>query len=331
MTDRPKDKYRFDLWPWLRKQQRQHDVDFTFILGDLTDKKDKHSAKLVNAIVEGLQHLIPPVYVLQGNHDYVDPANPFFKFLSGLEGISFITTPMLLKIAGIHFLCVPHQWDGWPDFNWLEGRPDYILIHQCIEGAIAESGARLNGLETATIERLRAKRILAGDIHRPQDVGAVAYVGAPYHVRFGDDFQPRCVLLDTKHDLLDDIHFEAPAKRSLTIREVGEIDGQVKQGDHVKITVDLTREEAFEWQRVKKAVLDECRRLDLEVYGVEMKVQKAKERRRASAKEIASKDPKVVFEEFTVVEKVSAPFKREGALLLEEGNADQLRHAGQER
>ena len=69
LSDRARDSHRFGLFPWLKKQQQKNKVDATFLLGDLTQEKDRHSSALVNRIVEELLTLTPPVYVLRGNHD----------------------------------------------------------------------------------------------------------------------------------------------------------------------------------------------------------------------------------------------------------------------
>ena len=50
LTDQPKDAYRFGIFKWIKKQIEKHQPEYTVILGDLTDKKDKHSAGLVNRI-----------------------------------------------------------------------------------------------------------------------------------------------------------------------------------------------------------------------------------------------------------------------------------------
>src|SRR6185369_7805029 len=94
-SDRAQDAHRFGLFNWLLRQQQRHSVDATFILGDITERKDNHSATLVNRIVEGLTQLTPPVYVLMGNHDFIDPTSPYFKFISNIPGLKFVTQPRL--------------------------------------------------------------------------------------------------------------------------------------------------------------------------------------------------------------------------------------------
>ena len=92
LTDKPRDAYRFGIFEWIAKQQAKYKPEATFIMGDLCDAKDRHSAALVNRLVDELGTL-NEVYILMGNHDYIDHNTPFFKFLSKLEGVHFVTKP----------------------------------------------------------------------------------------------------------------------------------------------------------------------------------------------------------------------------------------------
>src|SRR5215831_509799 len=111
LSDRARDRYRFGLFKWLVKKQRKYNVDATFILGDVTDRKDNHSAALVNEIIDNLILLKPPVYILKGNHDFIDPDTPYFRFLSRLDGIKFISEPTRLPDWGWGAAMIPHQPD----------------------------------------------------------------------------------------------------------------------------------------------------------------------------------------------------------------------------
>src|SRR5882672_7996340 len=186
LSDRPRDSYRFGLFKWLARQQQLNRADATFILGDITERKDNHPSTLVNRIVDELIGLKPPVYILKGNHDFIDPDNPYFRFLNCIDGVYFITTPTTLH----GFTMIPHCRDQ-TEFNAacdLIKPQTGVLIHQTLNGAKAESGARLAGLQATPIEAKHPLGCWAGDVHRPQRHGLVTYVGAPYTVRFGDDF-----------------------------------------------------------------------------------------------------------------------------------------------
>jgi DNA repair exonuclease SbcCD nuclease subunit len=317
LTDKPKDSYRFGLFPWLEKMHRKYDVEATFILGDLTDYKDKHSAKLVNGITDALAKLPPPVYILEGNHDYIDIDNPFFGFLDMIEGITFITAPQVIRLGdGVPCLMIPHQAKFWPDLTVFRGAAEFIFIHQCIEGAIAESGARLSGLSPAPVAELGARRILAGDIHRPQLVGPVEYIGAPYTIKFGDDFVPRCVLLDVDKDQIKNLEFPTLQKRLCKIRDISELEQLCNPGDQVKIIYEMTREEYPDWPNYKRMILELCKKLELEVYGVDMTVARKKERKRLTARTVQLEPPTDTLKHFCDAESLSSRVRKEGERLL---------------
>lgn len=313
---RQQDEYRFGLFPWMAKQQKKYDVTGTFILGDLTDAKDRHPAKLVNRLIDGLLKLKPPIYVLKGNHDYSDPNNPYFDFLNRIDGLTFITEPR--RIGRI--LLLPHTSVPWPDLSEFKG-VDYVMLHQCVEGAIAESGKRLTGFSTARIEALKPKLVLAGDIHRPQLAGVVRYVGPPYNIRFGENYDPRVILLDERRNKLSNLHFDCPRKWSLRIHDYEDVlnNDQLLEGDQVKIVMELPREYIFEWANHKHLILDACKTKKLQVFGVEMQIENSVKRVRLESKtaEAAKRSPKETFEDFCKRENLARAVQQTGLELLE--------------
>jgi len=325
LTDKPRDAYRFGLFPWLRKQQEEHNVEATFILGDLTEAKDRHSAQLVNQAVDGLCQLLPPVYVDRGNHDYIDPKNPFFKFINRMEGLRLITVPRVIKLSNVSCLVLPHvhaveEWGPLEDR--FGGKVDYVFIHQTVEGAISEAGGhRLSGFPTEPLERLGGV-IYSGDIHRPQEVGPVTYVGSPYHVRFGDDFRPRVLLIDPHHSVKE-LRFGAPSKWHLAIRDIDELAQHkgLRAGDQVKITLELSKEEVTDWSNLRRKITDVCRSKNLQVYGIVLKVKKAAVHRFRLEDEITDtgmvRDPREIVEAFCKSEGLGKAVKAAGIEILE--------------
>src|SRR6266436_2974897 len=193
LSDNPRDAYRFELFTWLRQQQETYKTDAIMILGDLTTEKNNHSAELVNKIVGGLRLLNPPILILKGNHDYIREDLPFFKFLNSIEGITFCTDPSYIEEYNIYM--VPHQTSQAAfDTAFLKAPQGCLLtMHATITGAISETGARLTGL---TVPPNKARALYAGDIHKPQKNGQVTYIGAPFHIRHGDQYEPRVLLLN---------------------------------------------------------------------------------------------------------------------------------------
>lgn len=311
-TDAPRDAYRFSIFAWLERQQAKYNVDATFILGDLTDRKDHHSSVLVNRITDGLIGLKPPVHILKGNHDYVDPANPFFGFLGLVDGIDFIVEPTWFgSVAMIPHYGTQDEFDracaGLVDF------PGVVMLHGCFAGAIGESGRHLSGLSLALVEKAKPKAIYAGDIHKPQRVGPLTYVGAPYHVRFGDDYIPRVLLVDDGKER--DLHFPAPRKLLLEVSDISSLPGSASAaGDQVKIKVRLRREEATHWARHRQMVLDACKEHGLEVHGISLIVDAAPQRQVPAGKRRTNKE---ILEAYCKAEDLPDTLAASGAKLLD--------------
>lgn len=316
LTDQARDAYRFDIFPWLAQQQQRFNVDATFILGDITDQKDNHSSALVNCLIDELTGLRPPVYILKGNHDFIDPNNPFFRFLNCIEGAHFIVEPTLIDGVAM----IPHQQDQ-ASFDRACGiippKAPGVMVHATFNGALAETGARLTGLQATPIEAMKPLGTWAGDVHRPQRSGIVTYVGAPYHVRFGDTFTPRVLLV--KNGVEQNLYFPAPHKWALTVRDAVEITSNedLRAGDQVKVTVELAKEEVVEWAKNRAAVVQACKEMQLEVYGIELKV-KARRRERVKLGQGAPKNPFDVLNAFCANENLPTNIKKAGVDLLKE-------------
>lgn len=319
LTDRSQDDYRFGVFDWIKRRQEKHPVAATFLAGDITDAKDRHSATLVNKIVAGLLKLKPPVYIDMGNHDYRDSKNPFFKFLGHINGIHFVTEPWVVS-EGKRMAIIPHYrtQDEFNDavHNCQASAPDSFLVHQTFEGAIAESGVRLSGLSASLIESCKPPLgVYAGDVHRPQTQGQVTYIGCPYQVRFGDDFEPRMIWV-SKDGTEAYPWFQAPRKWSLTIRDAVDLSkrNDLLEGDQIKLLVEVTREETVEWKAIRQRILDTCREMKLDVYGVKLEV-KTNERTNRIHADSDQSNPDTL-EQFCKAENISKRIKTIGRKII---------------
>lgn len=246
LTDTPRDMYRHDFQDRLRQIIKARKVERLFILGDLTEKFDNHGSWLVNTIVDHVFNLasLCNVTIVKGNHDQSNPDNPFFKFLSYLPCVDFIIHPEWVD----DWLILPHTSNPKRDWAGVDmsgaGR---ILAHATFEGALAEGGFKLDGVPLSLLPR--GAKVISGDVHTPQQLGPVTYVGAPYTVDFGDDYKPRVLVVDNdklisiptggvQKRLLDLPGWNSPMMKQLPpgVRGWG-------QGDIVKVRVKLTRED----------------------------------------------------------------------------------------
>ena len=282
LTEKQEDQYRFNIFPWLvARYSRSSSVRAVFLLGDLTDRKDNHSAWFVNKVVSCLRDLAGhfDVFILKGNHDFADPNSPFFEFVNhvAIDRVSFYTSP--IKISKIYnggrqfrFLMLPHTKnpdEDWKDLEFVKS--DAIFMHQTFKGAKAENGMALDGLSPKRFEKYRAK-IFSGDIHVPQKVGPITYIGSPYHIHFGDKFKPRVLIADTDFNTTEE-YYPAPRKHTVEVRDPTELKTlkTLREGDWIKVRVLLRRSEFVDWPKYRDAVRKVCEGLGLDLCGTELR------------------------------------------------------------
>ena len=258
LTANPRDEYRWGLFKWLVDVIVKEEVKTLLLLGDLTDAKDYHPSSLTNRLVDAvavLSWLGVDIWILMGNHDYLRKGHAYFAFLKHLPGVRFVTEPTEITDEGKGPLAMmlPHTKD--PTADWA-GRDhthyDLLFMHQTVSGAIASNGQAMKG---ELLPWLQARKVWSGDIHVPQVIGAVEYVGSPYHVHFGDSFAPRCVLLD-RRGRSSDLRYPTLSRHMLRFVPGDESAIQhVRPGDQVKAIVELAPSERHEWRRVQREVL----------------------------------------------------------------------------
>lgn len=190
LTDRQKDAYRWRIFPWLQSLILNHHIDRFICLGDITEAKDYHSSVLTNQIADALIDLkmnLEDMIIVPGNHDASDPDHPFFEFIK-YSKITWISKPTVISDE----LFLPHTRNYQNDWKHFKGKYARAFCHNTFQGAKNEFGRLMDGIPTSAIPC----PIYTGDIHAPQKVDNVTFVGAPYHVRFGDKYTPRVIILD---------------------------------------------------------------------------------------------------------------------------------------
>jgi hypothetical protein len=258
------------------------------ILGDLTDAKDYHPAELPNRIVKTLLDLhfdvtrrteLPfEVLILMGNHDYLKGGRAYFEFLNALPGVRFITKPhedMVEGRGGALFL--PHSRNPAKDWAGMDfSHFPMLFLHQTIKGARASNGEEMEG--EALPDLSQAGKVYSGDIHVPQQIGPIEYVGSPYHVRYGDNFTPRCVLLDRRgqpHDL----HFKSPRRVSAKVRSLRELRRlQVEEGDSISLTILMSEAERPEWPTLRRGAADWFKERGVDLHSIKLEVERSEKR-----------------------------------------------------
>jgi hypothetical protein len=288
MTDKPIERYRHDfMGGWLVNHARKVKPDGIVILGDLTEEKDRHSAGLVNAVAEHLDELasIAPTLTLMGNHDYATEDVPFFDFVRRIPSIDFIRHPtyghdLAPKFAKVFsgLLFLPHTRDHKRDWAGLDfDDVDMVLAHNTFEGANSEHGHRLSGIPEAALE---GAPTLAGDVHTPQTVGGVTYLGAPYTIDFGDAYKARIAHYDRgklKYIPVDGL----PQKRLVTLPANAELLDHKQEfgpGDIIRVRIPVDNMDG--WRERCAGVREDAAELEVSVERIEPIIEAKAQRKR---------------------------------------------------
>lgn len=249
----PRDSYRDDVFQRIETIMVKHKAERLLLLGDLTEEKDRHSADLVNWVFEQLYDLSQKyqVFVLRGNHDGFDPTLPFFAFIGKLPNVKWINQPKSIQLDGLgKCLFLPHTHNHKKDWKDVKlDKADWIFCHNSFEGAQSESGSILKGIKTDVFPPWA--KVISGDIHVPQVIDCVTYVGAPHTIDFGDKYKPRVLLLEG--DTKTSISIPGPQKVVLTLKS-GDMseDQPVHKGDVLKIIIKLKADDYAHWPQIQK-------------------------------------------------------------------------------
>ena len=328
LNTNPRDRYRHEFQKQLNTLARQFDVEGIIILGDLTDDADWHPAVLVNQIVEYLYHLSKhcPVIIPMGNHDYTSLAGsdtPYFSFVSRLQRVFWIGSPratphpkdpMSNVVRGLgNVLWLPHTPNytrDWAEINLKEDW-DWIFTHNTFTGA-RDHGHVLEGIPTDVFKP--KARVISGDVHVPQTIGPVTYCGAPYLVKFGDDYTPRLLLLE--NDRMRSVTCTGPQKRLVSlIYKKAPKRVPANRGDIVKIEVLLEPDEVARWSEIKDHIRSLAEEQGLHVYLIQPVVN-TPERRMSKRVTQSPKSDKELVEAYARANKLDAPTLKVGLELL---------------
>ncbi len=221
------------------------------------------------------------VFIIKGNHDGIDPRVPYFRFLNHVPWIRVFTEPTALTYVDKRVVVLPHTRDFVNDWGDVDlDSAQFILMHATVAGARSESGVGLESELTADLFAGLRGKILAGDVHVPQRVGKVEYVGAPYPVRFGDSFTGRAIAFPLGKRV--DVPLPNIQKAKLTLTHASEIKEQgksLRQGDMLKVELALRESELGEWQEQKQLILRWCQKRGVVLAGVSLSRKEVKKMR----------------------------------------------------
>lgn len=277
LSAKARDVYRFEVMATVAELLEKHKPQHLIILGDLTEEKDYHPAPLVNDVVDIIHGFSQfcQVLVLRGNHDYTRDDFPFFRFLRRLKNVRWINTVSRIDLGKADCLFLPHTRDYKKD--WAQTPPveelEFIFAHNTFEGATTEHGKKLSGIPTDIFDD-EDLPIISGDIHTPQTLGPVTYVGAPFTVDFGDAYDPRALMIDWhahRDYTFTSIPLPGPQKRLLEFDTsvIGHMEREFNEGDIIKARVKLLPKEQDKWFSIRDKVKKELTELGAVVHLVQ--------------------------------------------------------------
>ena len=263
-SDNHRDAYRHEFVGWLSGCLEEHKPEALFLLGDLTEAKDEHQAWLTNTVVGHIARLASycPVIIIRGNHDAVNPDWPFFRFVDEIDNVFWINQPSdsvkgalsAISLGIGRYLCLPHTTDherDWAEFKNL-AKYTWIFTHNTFSGADYGRGQLAKGIPLSVIPS-NSVQVVSGDVHVPQKVGPVTYVGAPYTIDFGDDYKPRVALI--KGDKMAFIPTQGAQKRLVEVSSLADLKKvKLAKGDIVKVRVNLATEDRTKWPEMQTAI-----------------------------------------------------------------------------
>jgi hypothetical protein len=282
LTTHPLDYYKWNIFEKLMEEITLQGIKIVNILGDLTEKKDNHSALLVNKLCSYLEVLlssgVEQIRILKGNHDFVNEEIPFFEFLNVSPQIQFITTPT--RIDNEFFYPYTTEYD-LPKYADEINKCEYLYMHTQLKGIKLDNGKVLEeGLTKEDFSCIKVKDIFSGHLHyfsghlenRP-----VRYLGSPYPVYFGDGCNYGSIVI-----LPSNFHWnyvEAIARYNESFKTLENFEEWLEIAtiakDQLKVTFELDRTDYDKWPDMKKEVKELCKNRKLELISLTLKPTKS--------------------------------------------------------
>ena len=262
-TWEPKHKYRLKLIEQIEQVLKAHEqsgdpIDEIWLLGDLADHKDNHGALLVNFLIEGFFRWLEYVHrirIIRGNHDGIGETG-FWKFTNLYDNIAYYDDIYETNIDGHDYLFLPHTRN--PDETWSKVvvKDKVCIVHATVRNSVTESGFKLTEADLEAEYFAESLITFSGDIHQPQTVGKVIYVGSPYNTRFGDKFDGGYIIFDTKTLKWERHLLDFPRLRMVDVSDIKSLEKELatfKKGDHVKVRIHLSHEQdnLNEWKEIQ--------------------------------------------------------------------------------
>lgn len=323
-TDNPIEEYRWDIWAKIRELCVSNKISTLVHLGDLSDRKDRHSSNFLNRLADELasfSSLGVSVYIILGNHDEPIAGTPYWKVLSHIPGVEYVTSPR--ELADGKVLLLPfskNPLEEWKDLNLASRKA--LFMHQTIAGVEVERGHVIDKTPNPMPIIPRGVAAFSGDIHRPQKVSGIQYIGTPYPVRMGEDW-PGQVAIIQNDDFLNPKILVLPSIRRaiLTVSSIKDlpVDGSFKSGDQVRIRYQLRSDEVSSWGTAERECYSWAERTGCSLLSCEATLVEVKQDSQGVSEQLASLEilpPSEIVQMFVKENKLSDETAQVGLDLL---------------
>ena len=266
LTDNINDEYRWKIFDYLIYLCNKYIIHELIILGDITEKKDTHSSKLLHLMINHFIRLtelckVSSINILCGNHDYIDSNNPYFLFLNKIDtfncNINFIYKPTKI----VEDLYIPHYYTDFSEISKKYSFCNNLFLHHSFNGIMLRSGSYEDkGNDSNNLTNIKFNNCYSGHIHFQQTYKNIEYIGSPYAIKFGDNNKGRVLLIkDGKKKYINLPRFINKIDVKLTNpEEIRTYD--ILEQDQVKVEINLTLQNCHEYsdmvQYIKKYVED---------------------------------------------------------------------------
>lgn len=320
LDDQPGNEYRWEVFRKILETCQQKSISSVVIAGDLSDKKDRHTGKMVNRLVRNLTNLTRfgiKIRILRGNHDLPLDGAAYWTFLGSIPGVTFFDEPYYDNQRQILYL----PYTAHPEEDWVKvekelvSNPKIVFLHQLIDGAVVNN-RQMTGVSIPKFIQ-KAEKVWAGDIHDPQTIGAVEYIGAPHPVSFGDSHKCRFVIVGDDYKQKEEIILTPPAKKIITIRSFLDLrNANVRAGDQARIRVELDAAQISEWGALQDRVASWAARKGINLVSTEA-IFRIDEKTADDEKDITSwTNPNAVLEAYLTENNITGDLKDMGIALL---------------
>jgi len=315
IDDLPQNEYRWKVFDEMYAAAKKRGITEFYILGDLTDRKNRFTGELVNRLIAALQKLtdLGFVTILAGNHDKPVNGPYYFDFLNEIPGIAYIHEPFIddnKKLLLLPFS--PNPIEEWADIDY--GKYKAAFIHQTVSNTVSENGTVLTGSKLPIFPR--GFKCYSGDAHVHQVIRGIHYIGCPHPVKFGDTFPNRMLVLDENtYEISEEITLTPPGKLVYAITSPDQLeDLEVRKGDQVRLVFSTQASDLATLGDAERAIAQWAKAKGVTVDGTEVVLPQP----RTSATGDMELAPDMVLRDFAESEGISKDMLDIGSMILKE-------------